>query len=108
MSYSSLLINTCTIKRHAITGTDAYGQPIYNWVDHLIDQSCRWSTPKNTEIKIGAEVVIVDRQLFLEDIDITEQDRVVMDGETFEVIASVKRQDGISEHHVEAFLRRIE
>jgi len=108
MSYLTLLINTCTVKRHAVTGTDAYGQPVYNWTDHLTDEPCRWSTPKNTEIKVGAEVVIVDKQLFLGDVDITEQDRVVLDGNTYEVVSSVKRQDGTGEHHVEAFLRRVE
>jgi len=111
MSYSTLLINTCTVKRHTVTGTDAYGQPVYNWADHLVDEPCRWSIPKNKEnreIKIGAEVVIVDLQLFLGDVDITEQDRVVLDGETYEVISSVKRQDGTGEHHVEAFLKRVE
>lgn len=107
MSYTTLLINTCTVKRHVEIGTDSYGQPTYSWTDHLVDEPCRWSTPKNTEIKIGAEIVIANLQLFLGDVDITEQDRVIIDTDTYEVISSVKRQDGTDEHHIEAFLRRV-
>lgn len=108
MSYNDLLINTCTIKRYTVTGTDAYGNPTYTWADYLTDESCRWSTPKHLEIKNGAEVVVIDKQLFLKNIDITEQDRVVLDSETYEVVSSIKRQDGTGEHHIEVYLRRVE
>ncbi len=107
MSYSSLLINTCTIRRFSTAGIDDYGNPVETWAD-LSSESCRWSTPRNREVKIGAEVVLADLQLFLEaDTDITEQDRVVIDSVTYEVLSAADRQNGTANHHVECFLRTV-
>ncbi|MDP2363705.1 MAG: hypothetical protein Q8M94_08040 [Ignavibacteria bacterium] len=105
MSYTDLLINTCTTQRFTEGAVDSYGNPIKTFTNHLVGIKCRWSTPKNTEIKIGAEIVIADLQLFLLDVDITEKDRVVLDSKTWEVISTFKRQDGIGSHHVEAMLK---
>lgn len=107
MSYTSLLINTCTIRRFTEGAADSYGNPVKTWANHLVNQACRWSYPKNHEIKIGAEVVIFDRQLFLQDIDVTESDRVVLGADTYEILSVVDRQDGAGDHHKEAFLRRV-
>ena len=106
MTYTSLLINTCTVRRYPAGGVqDAYGQPARTWVDHLVDEPCRWSTPRNREVKVGAEVVLADLQLFLEEVDITEQDRVVLNGLTYEVLSASDRQDGTGNHHVECMIR---
>ncbi len=106
MSYNSLLVNLCTIRRYPPAGAqDDYGIPARVWVDYLVDEPCRWSTPSNREVKVGAEVVLADLQLFLGDVDITEQDRAVLNGLTYEILSVVRRQDGISSHHIEAFLR---
>lgn len=107
MAYTDLLINTCTIRRFTEGAADVYGNPVKTWADHLTDEPCRWSTPKHTEIKVGAEVVIADLQLFLEDVDVDEQDRVVLDSATYEVLSVVDRQNGVGNHHKEAYLRRV-
>ena len=109
MSFTSLLVNTCTVRRFVAGAQDSYGNPAKAWADHLVDEPCRWSTPSNREVKIGAEVVIADLQLFLEaDTDITEQDRVVLDsGATYEVLSAADRQNGTSNHHVECLLRTV-
>ncbi len=65
----------------------------------------RWSTPNNREVKVGAEVVLADLQLFLLDVDITEQDRVVLAGRTYEILSVVPRQDSVTGHHKECFIR---
>jgi len=107
MAYTDLLINTCTIKRLVQgPGVDSYGNPDVSWTD-VLNQACRLSSPKGREIKVGAEVVIADYLLFLEDIDITEQDRVVIDSVTYEVLLVVRRQNGVGDHHVEAYLRTV-
>ena len=106
MSYTDLLINTCTVQRFTAGALDAYGNPAKAWADHLVDEPCRWSTPVNREVKVGAEVVLADLQLFLEaDTDITEQDRLVLNGVTYEVLSAADRQNGSVNHHVECFLR---
>ncbi len=106
MSYAALLINICTIQKlvqDPLT-PDAYGNPAVSWTD-VAGVVCRWSTPANREVKIGAEVVLADLQLFLGDVDITEQDRVILNTKTYEVLSIERRQDGISSHHVECFIR---
>ena len=105
MSYISLLVNTCTTRRKHPGVIDAYGTPAPGWADELIGIACRWSTPSNREVKIGAEVVIVDLILFTEDVDITVQDRVVIGALTYEILAVIPRQDSVNEHHLECLLR---
>lgn len=108
MSYTSLLINTCTIQRFTAGAQNAYGNPAKAWADIATDEPCRWSTPQNREIKVGAEVVLADLQLFLgADTVITEQDRVVLDGATYEVLSAADRQNGSANHHVECLLRTV-
>ena len=106
MSYLSLLINTCTTRRFPAGGAqDSYGTPAKTWADFLVGIPCRWSTPSNREIKVGAEVVLIDLILFVNDVDITVQDRVVILGVTYEILAVIPRQDSIGGHHKECLLR---
>ena len=105
MAYLDLLINTATTRRFTPGVIDAYGNPTKTWANFLVDTPCRWSTPNNREVKIGAEVVLADLQLFLGDVDTTAQDRVVLNGLTYEVLSAAQRQDGWGGHHIEAFLR---
>jgi len=87
---------------------DAYGTPVVDWNNHLPGELCRWSTPINREVKVGAEVVIADLQLFLRaDTDITERDRVFMNSVTYEVLSASDRQNGSMNHHVECLLRTV-
>ena len=105
MSYASLLINTCTTRRFTEGVADNYGVPVKTWANNLVSIACRWSTPKNNEVKVGAEVVLADLQLFLGDVDITEQDRVVISTKTYEVLSVVPRQDSVGGHHKECMIR---
>ena len=108
MSYASLLINTCTTRRYPAGGAvDAYGTPAKVFADFLVAIPARWSTPNNREVKVGAEVVLADLQLFLNDVDVTEQDRVVLNGATFEVMSASRRQDGVGDHHMECLMRTV-
>ena len=107
MSYTSLLINSCAIWRFTAGAADGYGNPAETWAA-IATEACRWSTPVNREVKVGAEVVLADLQLFLgKDVDITEQDRVVLGGATYEVLSAMDRQNGTANHHVECFLRSV-
>jgi hypothetical protein len=107
LSYSDLLINTCTVRRFTEGAADAYGNPVKTWADHLTDIACRYSEPKNNEIKVGAEVLIYDLDLFLEDVDVTVQDRVVLDSETYEILGVKDRQNGSGVHHKELAIRTV-
>ena len=115
MSYASLLINLCDILAFTETGAfDTYGQPVKTWAFKVVggvtyeDLLCRHVTGKGREIKVGQETHIIYDQLFLEDIDITVQDRVIIDSKTYQIIDVLFRQDGIGSHHKEAYLEIVE
>ena len=107
MSYSTLLINTCDVMRNTPGLADGYGQPTASWDVHLDDEPCRYSEPKNNEIKVGAEVLIYDLDLFLGDVDVTVQDRVVLNGGTYEILGVKNRQNGAIVHHKELAIRTV-
>jgi hypothetical protein len=105
MAYADLLINECDIQRFTEAGTyDAYGQPVKTWADIYTDEPCRHITGKGREIRVGQEVHTVYDQLFVGNIDITVQDRVIVDSETYQVVDVLFRQDGVGSHHKEAYL----
>ena len=108
MSFEKLLIDSCTVQRFTAGAQDAYGVPAKTWAAHLTDEDCRiMAAPRGeeSEIRIGAEVVIAEYELFIGDVDITEQDRVVLDTVTYEVLLVKTRQDGVANHHKHCYLR---
>lgn len=107
MTYDTLLINSCDIERYTTGAADDYGHPAKTWAVHLDDEPCRYSEPKNKEIKVGAEVLIYDLDLFMNDVDVTVQDRVVLNSETYEILGVRDRQDGTGKHHKELAIRTV-
>lgn len=107
MSFASLLIGTCTVQRNTPGVLDDYGYPAFGWGNHLVDEPCRLTSAKGREITVGAEVVIADYKLFIGDVDITEQDRVIMGAVTLEVLLVETFTDGISAHHKQCWLRTV-
>jgi len=107
MSFSTLLISTCTIKRYTSASQDSYGQPVKTWADHLVNQKCRLSYPKGRQVQRNTEVIPVEAVLFMEDVDVTEHDKVVVDGTEYEILFVATLQDGSGDHHKELSLRRV-
>ena len=113
MSYTTLLINTCSVYRYTTAGVDAYGKPVETWaaVPALSDIACRIMPVSGVEVKVGAELVIADYQLFLGDVVVTEQDRVNVYWGTidawvmYEILLVKDRQDGSDSHHKELMMR---
>ncbi len=106
MSYTSLLIDLCTIQRYTEGVADAYGNPTLTWdLTYLVDELCRLVASPGREIKVGAEIVIADYKLFLDSIDITEQDRVVMGGNTYEILLVQDYADHTDSHHKQCWMR---
>ena len=104
MSYASLLIDSCVIQRFTAGLPDAYGNPTLVWADHLT-VDCRLVASSGREIKVGAEIVVADYKLFVESIDITERDRVVIGGNTYEVLLVQDYADDSVSHHKQCWLR---
>lgn len=119
MSFASLLIHEADIKRYILdAGTDAYGNPTGAWNTIYTDEPCRLVSKSGREVRVGAEVVISDWQLFVDDsVTVTEQDRidnirlastgVVIDSATFEILLVQMRSDGVSTHHLELSLQKV-
>ena len=105
MSFTSLLTNTCTTQRFTEGVADSYGNPALTWADHLVDEACRLMATSGRELKVGAELVVADYKLFLGDVDITEQDRVIISGITYEVLLVEDKQDSTTSHHKECHMR---
>ena len=105
MSYISLLIHTCTIQRYTEGAPDDYGNPTLTWANHLVDEPCRLTSSSGREIKVGAELVVADYKLFVGDIDIIEQDRVVISGDTYEVLLVQDYAGSSASHHKQCWLR---
>ena len=114
MSYTSLLVETCTTQRYTEGARDAAGAPAKTWADNLTDIACRFQSGTGRgigragmEVRVGAKLVIADYLLFLGDVDITEQDRVVSGGITYEVILVADKQDGVDSHHKECLVKAV-
>jgi len=106
MSYASLLINVCVIERFAAGVADAFGNPAKNWAAHLTVDG-RLSSATGRERQDATEVTQVDEMLFLEDVDVTEHDRVTVDGVTFNIVFVTDKQNGTGDHHKELGLVRV-
>ncbi len=107
MSFTSLLNSTCTIQRYVAGAADAYGVPAKAWADHLVAQPCRLSYPKGKQLQTATEVVPITEMLFMAVVDVTEHDRVVVGGNTYDILFVATRQDGPGAHHMELDLRRV-
>jgi len=107
LSFNDLLINTCTVERYPLGVFDALGNPTKVWADHLVDKPCRLSHPIGREIQRESEVVVVDEVLFIDEMDILERDRVIVDSITYHIIFVASMQDGVGGHHLEIDLERV-
>lgn len=111
MSFTDMLVNSCTIQRYTEGDADAYGTKVKEWADHLTGQACRLmaggQSGKGREVYVGAEVVIANYTLFIGDVDITEQDRIIVDSVTYEVLLVADKQDAIDSHHNECYMRAV-
>lgn len=105
MSFDSLLIDICTVQRYTEGAVDDAGHPTLTWADHLTNEPCRLTTANGKELKVGAELVVADYRLFLGDVDIIEQDRVVIDSLTYEVLLVEIYADHTADHHKQCWLR---
>lgn len=107
MALADLLIDTCTIRRWTDGGTDDYGNPVKTWADHLVDQPCRLSYPRGRQVQRDTEVIPVEAVLFMEDVDVTEHDKAVVDGTEYEILFVATLQDNSGDHHKELSLKRV-
>ena len=118
MTFDSLLIHTCDIGTLTQGVADDYGHPAKTWPVTYPDEPCRMVDISGTEIKVGAEVVICDWKLFVDNsVVVDEQDRIsdiklrssglVLDASTYEIILMLIKSNGVEEHHRELMLQKV-
>ena len=118
MSFDSLLIHTCDIGTLTQGDKDDYGTPAKTWPLSYEDEPCRLVSTTGREVKVGAEVVISDWQLFVDNLVLVdEQDQVsnirlasndsVFDSSTFEILLVQTRSNGVGQHHKELALQKV-
>ena len=87
MSFTDLLVHTCDIQRFTIASTDAHGNPVKTWANHYTAQACRISAMSGKQMWNGAQLEQVDQIIDVSGtVDITEEDRVVLEGVTYKVL----------------------
>ncbi len=106
MAYLDLLIDSCIIQRDIGGAADNYGNLGEDWQTHLTED-CLLQPAKGREIIVGAEVVIADYKLFLDDVDVTEQDRILMDAVVYQILLVEDQWNGVGSHHRELWLRTV-
>ena len=108
MSLASLLNTTCTIQRNTQGAQDAHGHPAASWADTFTSVPCRLSGARGREINVDQMVVVADYVLYVGPAtDITERDRVVLGGVTYDVKFVATVNNRIGAHHKEAALQVI-
>lgn len=107
MTFAALLINTCTVERATNSGDTNFGNPTKAWTNHLADQACRLSGQTGREAQNSTEVTQVDEVLFMQDVDVTEGDRVTVDSVLYEIVHVTTKQDSAGDHHKELDLVRV-
>ena len=107
MTFTTLLINTCTVERFTNSGDTNFGNPTKVWADHLTAQACRLSDASGRESQGSTESTQVDEVLFMQDVDVTEADRVTVDSVLYEIVFVTDKQDSDNNHHKELGLVRV-
>ena len=108
MTFATLLINSGQIERSTSSGDTSFGNPTKVWTNHLSAQDCRLSSASGREVQNGTEVTQVDELLFMNDVDVTEADRITVDTVLYEIVFVADRQNGTGDHHKELGLVRTE
>ena len=99
MSYDSLLINTCSIKRKAI---DKWGESTESTISNI---ACRFMNiiKRITDFN-GEEKVSAGKFFFKPDITIYHSDLITYDGRDYAILKINKPQDASSHHHTEVWV----
>lgn len=91
----SMLPQRCTIQRQAATSTTPTGKTVGAFSTLASDVPCRmWGVGGTEQFTDATREVESRRMVFLPSQDVTERDRVVLDGHTMEVVSVESCADG--------------
>jgi len=108
MSFSTLLSNTCTIRRKSLGAADAHGHAVETWADNATGVPCRLVAAGGNEKQRDELIVIADYRLICgADVDVTERDRVEIASVEYDVLLVASVYGGAAVHHKELQLRMV-
>jgi len=104
----NLLIMKCTIQTRD-PSENSFGEPVYSWIDTYTNIPCRFSSQKGNMQRLeSGENVKEEIKLFLKATqDVSENCRIVVLEETYEVLKVNKRYNSNIAHHTECDLRKV-
>lgn len=108
MSFNSLLIQTCTIQQKTISQV-TYEKSI-TWGNVALLVPCRKEVSPSIKISDTDFRSNTDDDLFFfkPDVVIIRGNRIILDGENFDVIKVNKVLDAVGVHHIEAVARLVD
>jgi len=116
MSYDSLLLHRCKVRRSSSVFSNELGHPILTWADHLTGVHCRYYPVQGGENEtVQLTDVLSGYLLHVRRIDVHEGDRIesitlggtLMDAGPFDVELVKHRADSVGGHHLELVLKRV-
>ena len=107
MPFTDLLIQTCNIEGKTLS-LDGYEQ-VKTWKTLSEDVPCRKDTPNNVRVQeLGYQLNIDDDVFFFDaDVSIKKGNRILIDGEYYDVLKVNKSLDSTGVHHIEVIGRNL-
>lgn len=108
MSFEDFLNQSGALERFTEGAADGYGHKPKTWAPLASAVPCRLSgLSKGQEFKVGSETVLSTHVLFLEPRDVTERDRWVLEGRTYNIllVRPIREVSGV--HHLELDLELV-
>jgi len=110
MSFNSLLCDTATIQRRGAVTQGELGEAKRKWTDLHTLVPCRVETLSSNEqaMKSREGLNVTDRIFSTTDyVGVTERDRVITGGYTYEIISVLQPKGFGAVHHVEWTVNRV-
>lgn len=99
---------TLSIERKSLGAADDYNEHAESWAVVAADVPCRIQGMRGRENTENKQAVLVTHlAVMLAGTDLTEKDRVLSDGVSYEVLYANKAPGGVTGSHVEAELREL-
>jgi hypothetical protein len=99
MSFEALLTEKCTIQSKT-SAQGQSGQVVFNWTDKATDVKTRMVAQKTPQVfgDLGNYTIASYKFYFLATTNISAADKIILDGEQYEVVIASKDS---SKHHIE-------
>lgn len=99
---NSLLNDTATHLQRTSGADDDLGRPTYTWIEQGTIKG-RLAATKETEVLDGLEIVVTRFKFYTKD-EVHPEDRLTIDGTTYNVKEAIPKKTASSIHHYECIL----